>query len=177
MRRAGAATVALIALAVAGCGGDEGPKTFDRDEFPFTFEYPGDFELTEEVEFDQSLGAASDEDLALAIDEDNLIVLQRITLNLEVTEKNLPVAKEELDGLLAQLDPAAPQGTTGETAGFPSLEYEPVAIDDPAEGESQLLVLFDGDQEYVLNCQSTPDEREQVDEACAEMRETLAPAE
>jgi hypothetical protein len=179
MYRGLAASLGVLAIGAIGlvaCGSDDsGPSTFEEDGFPFTFEYPEDFELTEDITFDQSLGGASDEDVSVNLDEDNGIVLQRVTLNQEVDETNLAVAKREFDGLIAQVDPDA-QGETGETAGFPSLEYEPIALTTPEDGESRILFLFEGDQEYVLNCQSTPERREEVDAACEQMRDTLAPA-
>jgi hypothetical protein len=178
MRPSIAASLAVLALgagALVGCGGsDDETATFDEEGFPFTFEFPGDFERADDISFDQSLGGAADEDVAFGLDDDNAILIQRITLNQPVDETNLQVAKQEIDGLLADLSPAG--GEAGETAGFPSLEYPSVPLDDPAQGESRLLFLFDGDQEFVLNCQSTPDERDQVEEACEQMRETLAPA-
>jgi len=167
---------AILAIGLIGCGDDDsGPSTFEEDGFPFTFEYPGDFEVAEEVTFDQSLGGASDEDVSVNLDEDNGIVLQRITLNQEVTERNLELAKREIDGLLGPVDPDASPAQVGETAGFPSLEYESIALTTPEDGESRIFFLFDGDQEYVINCQSTPDEREAVDAACEQMLETLEP--
>ena len=42
------------------------------------------------------------------------------------------------------------------------------------DGESRFTVLFDGDQEYLINCQSTPEHRDEVDEACDEALATLA---
>ena len=173
------ATVALGAGGLVACGDDDddGPSTFNEEGFPFTFEYPGDFELTDDVSFDQSLGAGSDEDISLSLDDDNGIILQRFTLATEVDEAKLPLAKREFDALLEQADVDAPPGQPGETAGYPSLEYESVALTVPEEGESRLVALFDGNQEYLLNCQSTPDDREQVDAACEQMLETLSPTE
>jgi hypothetical protein len=113
----------------------------------------------------------------LSLDENNGIILQRYTLDQEVDESNLGLAKREFDALLSQGGVEASPGQTGETAGFPSLEYESVALTVPEDGESRIVVLFEGDQEYLLNCQSTPDEREDVDAACAQMLETLSPTE
>jgi hypothetical protein len=172
------AALALCAFPLAACGDDDdGPSTFQEEGFPFTFEYPGDFELTEDVSFDQSLGGSSDEDLSLSLDENNGIILQRYTLGQEVDESNLALAKREFDALLSQGGVEASRGQTGETAGFPSLEYESVALTVPEDGESRIVILFEGDQEYLLNCQSTPDEREEVDAACQQMLETLSPTE
>jgi hypothetical protein len=176
MGRLAATCALLIALGAIGCGSDDGPQTFDEEGFPFTFEYPDDFDKSEDVEFEESLGGGSDEDIALIVDTNDGLILQRITLNREVDASNLKLAKRELDGLLAQGGPDAPVGTAGETVGFPSLSYE--GITSPAgdtEIESDLLVLFEGDQEYVINCQSTEQNRDEVTGACEQMRETLAP--
>ena len=177
MARIAAICTLLLALGAIGCGGGDGPQTFEEEGFPFTFEYPGDFDRAEDVEFEASLGGSSDEDIALTVDTHDGIILQRITLNRAVDESNLELAKRELDGLIGQTDPSAPQGTTGETAGFPSLSYEGLTSPaDDTEIESSLLVLFEGDQEFVINCQSTEENRETLTEACDRMRETLAPA-
>jgi hypothetical protein len=168
------AALVVCAFVLAACGGDDGAATFEEEGFPFTFEYPGDFEVTEDISFDQSLGGSSDEDVSLSLDEDNGIILQRFTLELEVDESNLRLAKREFDALFSQGGVEASPGQTGETAGFPSLEYESIALTVPEDGESRMVILFEGDQEYLLNCQSTPDEREEVDAACEQMLETLA---
>src|SRR5687767_13624603 len=178
MSRGGIAVVVALALALAGCGEDEGgPSTFEQEGFPFTFEYPEEFEVADDVNFEQSLGSAADENVAVALEENDGIFLQRITLNQEVTAENLSLAKQELDALIAQADPGSSPGTAGETAGFPSLEYGSLAatIEDQ-EVKSRVLVLFEGDQQYVINCQATEENREEVEAACDQMRATLAPA-
>jgi hypothetical protein len=172
-----AATMATIGI--AGCGGDDddsGPSTFESDTFPFTFEYPDGFEVTEDVSISQELGGAVDETVGIAMDDDNGLFLQRVTLNLEIDESNLNLARAEFDRLIQQVDPGA-AAEEGETAGFPSLSYDSVAVPTPPEGESRLILLFEGDQEYVINCQSTPDGRDEIEEACDLAVETLAPTE
>jgi hypothetical protein len=170
---AGAAILAVVGL--AGCGGDDDePSTFESDTFPFTFEYPDDFEITEDVGVSQELGGAIDETVAIAMGDDNALILQRATLNLEIDEANLGLAKEEFDGLVQQIDPGA-AAEEGETGGFPSLTYDSVTLTTPEEGESRITILFEGDQEYVINCQSTPDARDEIEEACDLALETLAP--
>jgi hypothetical protein len=170
------ATLAVVGL--AGCGGDDDdsePSTFESDTFSFTFEYPDGFEITEDVDVSQELGGAIDETVAIAMDDDNALILQRATLNLEIDESNLGLAKEEFDGLVQQVDPGA-AGEEGELAGFPSLTYDAVTLTTPEEGESRITILFEGDQEYVINCQSNPDGRDEIEEACDLALETLAPS-
>ena len=178
MRRRNATWLAAVALGAIGliaCG-DSGPATFEEDGFPFTFEYPDGFEVSDDPTFSQNLGGESDETVAVAVNDDNGIVLQKFTLRAEVDQTNLSVAKDEIDGLIAGVDADAQGGEAGETAGFPSLEYGLVKLTTPEDGESRILFLFEGDQEYVLNCQSTPDEREEIAAACDRMLETVAPA-
>jgi hypothetical protein len=108
-------------------GGGDGNVTFEREGFPFTFEYPDSFELTEDVSVAQTLGGGSDDSVALALDDDNAIIVSRFTLNVEVDESNLAQVKQEADQLFQQVDPSA-EAQPGEIAGFPSLSLDAVAV-------------------------------------------------
>jgi hypothetical protein len=152
------------ALAFGGCG-DDSDGTFERDDFPFTFEYPDGFEERDDITVDQNLGANADQTVAVATDEHDLIMVQRFTLSVPVDEKNFGAAKKEIDGLLGQVDPDATTEPT-EIAGLPALTVDDVAVSSIDGAESDLTILFDGDQEYLINCQSTPDAREEVEMAC-----------
>lgn len=178
IRIALAAVVATGSLAgFVACGGDDsGPATLSEDGFPFTFEYPGDWEPSDDVSLGQELGGTADETIAVGLDDDNAIILQRFTLSVSIDEGNLDRARKEFDGLIAAIDPEA-AGEAGEVGGYLSLEYEGVALSMPPEGESRLIVLFEGDQEYFLNCQSTPENREEVESACDRALETIEPIE
>jgi hypothetical protein len=73
----------------------------------------------------------------------------------------------------------------GELAGMPlegkridvggplTFRYEIDRLETPEDGRSTIVVTFDGDTEYFLNCQSVPDGREELDEACEQAIETL----
>jgi hypothetical protein len=177
LRRLGAIVFALLALGLGACGGgddgeEEGPAAFEREGFPFTFEYPGDWELSEDVSLDQSLGSEPDETLAVSLDDENAIIVQRFILNLAVDEKNLDLARDEIDKLLDQVDPEAASEAT-KVGGLPALSVEDLVVPTVEEGESDLTILFDGDEEYVINCQSTTDHRTEVEEACETAIETL----
>ncbi|MDQ3759499.1 MAG: hypothetical protein M3331_06130 [Actinomycetota bacterium] len=175
LQRLTPAVVALL-LVVPGCGGDGGEETstFEDDDFPFTFEYPSEWEETGGVTIDQELGAQPDETLAIALDEDDTILVQRFTLALEVSEDNLNMAKEEFDSLIQQLDPNSETEET-EVAGYPALTTDAIPLTTPEDGESVITILFDGDQEYLINCQSTPEEREAVEAACDMVVESIEP--
>jgi hypothetical protein len=176
--------IGLLALATACGGGDDsavaaddgdggdGNATFEREGFPFTFEYPDSFELRENVTIADDLGSGeSDDRVAVASDDDNMIVLERFTLNVEVDESNLDQAKESFDQLYQQVDPSA-DSQPGEIAGLPSLSADAIAAP-PPDGESRITVLFEGDQEYLITCQSSPEGRTEIEAACDLMLQTL----
>jgi hypothetical protein len=164
--------------AADGGDGDDGYATFEREGFPFTFEYPDSFELRELTVAESPGGESDDADdrVAVASDDDNLIAVERFTLNVEVDESNLDQAKEEFDQLYEDLDPSA-DSQPGEIAGFPSLSLDAIAVPIPEEGQSRLTVLFKGDQQYLITCQSTPEKRTEIQAACDHMLQTLTTSE
>jgi hypothetical protein len=163
---------ALVFAACADEADSGGNATFEREGFPFTFEYPDWFELAENATVSETLGGEADDRVALASDDDNGIVVSRFTLAVEVDESNLDQAKQEVDQLFQQVDPSA-ETQPGEIAGLPSLSLDAIAVPTPEDGESRFTVLFDGDQEYLINCQSTPEGRPEIEAACDLVLETL----
>jgi hypothetical protein len=169
------ATLALVAAAVAlgaGCGSDE-PKTFDEDGFAITFEYPGNFERTTDVRTNRGVGDA-EESVALAMSEDNAIFVQRYGLNRTVTPELADAVKSELDEVLSRLAGTEVSGRRIDVGGAIAFRYEIERLQEPEDGRSTIVAVFDGDKEYFINCQSVPDGREELDEACAEAIDTLA---
>ena len=43
----------------------------------------------------------------------------------------------------------------------------------PAQGQSRLAVLFDGKVEYLVNCQSTPDQRDKIEKGCRTVLDSI----
>ncbi len=177
MVRAGALIALVAALALGACGGDDSgddssTKTFENDSYPFTFDYPGSLSESSDVSFSQNLGASAGDSTALALDQSNGIILQKATLNAEVTADNLDAARKQFDQLVGQVDQGA-SGQAGETGGFPSLTYSAVPVSSVQDGQSEITFLFDGANEYVINCQSTPDQREAITSACDQALRTL----
>jgi hypothetical protein len=119
-------------------------------------------------------GDAADEAVAIVLDEDNGLIVERYTLNAEVSQAELGLVERELDGLIQQLDPEAAAGEEGNLAGFPSLIYAAVAVPELTNGGTRIIALFEGDQEYLLHCQSTPDGRDEIKQACDLAVDTLA---
>jgi hypothetical protein len=169
------AALALTALAVAlgaGCGSDE-PKTFDEDGFAITFEYPGNFERTTDVRTNRGAGQA-EASVALATSEDNAIFVQRYGLNRTVTPQLADAVKMELDRVLSRLAGTEVSGEPIDVPGAPAaFRYEIDQLQEPEDGRSTIVAVFDGDTEYFINCQSVPDGREELNEACDMAIDTL----
>jgi hypothetical protein len=157
----------------AACGSSD-PKMFDEDGFAITFEYPGDFQRTTEVNAEQRVGRA-EESVALAMSEDNAIFVQRYRLGRTVTPDDAAAVKDELDKVLSELADAEVSGERIDAGGLLAFRYEIEKLKEPQDGRSTIVAVFDGDTEYFINCQSVPDGREELDEACERAIETLAP--
>jgi len=164
----------FAAMLLLGCGSESSSDgVFDEDAYPFTFEYPDDWTESDDVEISEELGGAGLDKRAVAIDESDGIIVERFELNVEVDEKNIDLAQDELDGLITSIDPSA-TGEVGDIGGYISVTYDDVQVPEP-ESVSRLVVLFDGDQEYLLNCQYTEDHTDEVIEGCDQAIDTLEP--
>jgi hypothetical protein len=172
MRRRVLALLACAAL-LAACGSDE-PKTFDEDGFGITFEYPSDFERTTDIGAGRSEGDAQ-KSVALAMSEDNAIFVQRYGLKEEVGPGDAGPVKAELDRVLGDLAGTQVSGKRIDVGGLLAFRYEIDKLQEPENGRSTIVAIFEGDTEYFINCQSVPDGREELDDACELAIDTLEP--
>lgn len=173
LARLAALSLALIAVTAACGGGDgDGIETFEEEGFPFTFEHPASFEKTSDVSYSSTAGTAADDAAAVALDDRNAIAVSRYELNAEVTAENVGQVKPEIDDLISGLTGTEVSGEQVEIGGFPGFEYT-FDLEDPPEGRSRFFVLFDGRNEYTLNCQSTPEKRDEIQAACQQVVDTL----
>jgi hypothetical protein len=170
--------LALAALALAACGGSgdstgSDAATFENDDYPFTFEYPGDWGTMDDITLNKQLGSLqADNVVGVGPDDNNGIFLATYTLGQPVTEDNIDQAKSAFDKLIQQVDPSA-EGVVGDVGGFPSVTIESVPVSDPEGAENTLVAMFDGTSEYLLTCQSLSDQRDEVDAACEQAQSTL----
>ena len=165
----------LFALTVAGmgCGGGGSEKTFDDPSFGLTFDYPDEFEVSDDVSASIQVGGASDgKSKGVRLDEKNGIVIQSYELNAEVTEANLGQFKPQLDALVTQGIGKAISGRRTTAAGLRGYEYQ-FDLPRPAGARSRLAILFDGRTQYTVNCQYTKSKRRKVVDACGKALETL----
>ncbi len=170
--------LAVAGLVIAGCGGEDDAAdtaTFDDDRFGFTFEYPADFRLGDITDVAKSSGGTSTADQSLAIDDDNAVFVSRYQLAAAVAEDNVDDVLTELDGVVSELVDAEVSGQRTTVGGFIAFQYDDLAVEPPADGESDITMIFDGDVQYQINCQSTPNHRSRIDDACQLAIDTLAP--
>lgn len=153
-----------LVLGASACGGG-GSGRYEETGLNITFKIPGGFHVAHDLSISKSSGANAADQAAVAIDEDNLIIVQRYNLNASVTKDNLSNFKGEVDKVIGTLAGKAVSGHEVEYGGLPGYEYV-IDIDQPAQGQSRLAVLFDGNVEYLVNCQSTPEQRDKVEKGC-----------
>ena len=170
--------LAAVAAVLAGCGGSKNaapgpePGSFRQSGFDITFDYPKDLIQTTELKFGTRAGSADAGRAAVGIDRDNMILVSRYDLRRPVTTANVGTVKPEVDGVIQQLAGTPMDGARIDVGGLPGYRYR-VPLPAPAGGVSRLYVLFDQKVEYFLNCQSTPESRDRLDQACDRALDTL----
>ncbi len=177
VRRSLALLISLGAVALlGGCGGgggdSEGPKTFSDSDFGITFKYPGSFEETDDITVSSSAGGSSTARKGLKLGRYDVIVVTRFPLNFAVTEKNLARVKSEVDRVVGQAAGTTLSGEKVDFGGLPGYEYE-FDVSKPTDARSRFVVLFDGKTEYTINCQATEEKREELNEGCTMILDTL----
>jgi hypothetical protein len=164
------AAVGLVLLASA-CGGGGGGR-YEETGLDITFSIPGGFNIAHDVSVSKSSGANAVDQAAVSIDQDNLVIVQRYNLNTAITAENLAKFKGEVDKVIGQLAGKPVSGREVEHGGLPGYEYV-IDLAQPAQGQSRLAVLFDGKVEYLVNCQSTPDQRDKVENGCRTVLDSI----
>ncbi|HEX2042979.1 MAG TPA: hypothetical protein VHF24_10120 [Acidimicrobiales bacterium] len=166
--------------ALAGCGGGgdsaSSEKTFTHEDFAISFKYPGSLKESKVGETAQSAGGEPVAQTVLAVDEANAIFLAKYDLNAEVTKENIATFVPQVDQVVQQLTGNPISGTRVDVGGLPGVRYDDVALTKPPQGQSRLVFLFDGSVEYLVNCQSTPEERDEISRACDRVLTTMSKA-
>jgi hypothetical protein len=93
-------------------------------------------------------------------------------LSAPIDDANLGKVIPATDDLVSRLAGARASGTKVEAAGRPALEYN-IPVRGLATGQSRYIVIYDGETEYNLNCESTVDHRAEIASACQTALSTL----
>jgi hypothetical protein len=167
-----AGLVLAAALAVAGCGGGS-EKTFDNDNIGITFKYSPSFHPITDINFGQTAGANAVAQAGVALDKVNALIVSRYDLNVNIDKDSLSKYKGEVDNVITKLAGHRVSGREVEYGGLPGYEYV-INVKNPPQGQSRMAVLFDQATEYLINCQSTPTNRDKIEEGCRKALDTLA---
>lgn len=166
--------VAALAATAAALAVPAGSRTFAEKGFEVTFRYPASFQLAKSVTLDKKTGASAAARRALALDAVNAIIVTRFNLRVAITRANVKHYRHEVDGVFGKLAGKPVRGRLVVFGGLPGYEYR-IGLTNPAQGRSRLDVLFLRKSEYLLNCQSTPKRRADIERGCAQMLATLRP--
>jgi len=173
---AAALLLLLCAFAFAGCGGSS--KHFDATGYPFSFSYPGTWTLTRSgVAGDASTGTDL-KAVSVALKEP----FDQVTLNQYKLKKTLPSGvngnQNEVDRIVKQLTREA-KGSAGDGkavkfGGLPGYQY---VVEYPGGGglqlKNKLTFLFRGQDEFQINCQSSPKNFDAMNKGCDQILESL----
>jgi hypothetical protein len=171
--------VRLVALAtmlvLAGCsssdGDDSAAKTFRETDFGIEFSYPGELREIQQVPVAEAVGSRPAREGAIGLSAKEVILVERYDLHEPIGRAELALARAELDALLARTSFEVERQRTTTIDGRPALEYEG-RVGAPTNAHSRLVVIFDGDREYFLNCQWV-NERKRIESACDQAIRTM----
>lgn len=170
------AIVVIACMAVSGCGDGE-VKTFSTPTYPFSFNYPPGWKVTRNASF--SYGSGSGErSLSVALKEpyDQVTITQyKLKRTLKSGENgNQREVDRVVAKLTAQAKGTASDATTVKYGGIPGYQY---VVEYPAAGgtllRNTLTFLFKGDDEFQVNCQSSPKYRTELQKGCEKVLGTL----
>lgn len=166
--------VGMVSALAAGCGGDE---SFETPTYPFSFEYPSGWKATRNAAFVYGAGAGE-----RSISVQYKPPLDQVVVTQYKLQKTLPAGvvanQKEIDRIVRRLAKQAGGTATDARAvnygGIPGYQY---AIEYKEPGGKQLrntiTFLFKGNDEFQVNCQSTSENRDTVEEGCDMVLSTL----
>lgn len=168
--------IVLVLVALSGCGGD-GEKRFSTPTYPFTFSYPSDWKVTRNASFNYG-SSSGKRSLSVALKEpyDQVTITQyKLKRTLKSGENgNQREVDRVVAKLTAQAKGTASDATTVKYGGIPGFQYVveyPAA--DGTELRNTLTFLFEGDDEFQVNCQSSPKYRTELEQGCEKVLDTL----
>lgn len=148
---------------------------FADPRYGINFTYPKDWRTgNAEDNAKQSTANKPVARATIGLDDDNGIFVLRYDLAGTVPSSLPPEVATEVNGIVTQISGQPSVGTPTEIGGLPAIRYEEFPLlDDAAKRASRVTFLFDGNAEYEINCQSTPEGRNKVNQGCDQVLATL----
>jgi len=173
-----------LVLALGACAGGGGaeeeaaPRTFEGHGV--TFDYPAEWERIDDTTTSASAGNQIWNE-SYGLDATNLVAVSLYTIGAKITPKNINGFEGEITAAIKGVVEQAGGSLEGEPAaltvdGLPTLDYRATAITtvDDATVDSRIVLMFDGADEYFLNCQYSEQERRAVEDACDLVLDTFS---
>lgn len=177
LRRTAVAVLAALALTIAsGCGGG-GDQTFNDPDYPFSFEYPSGWTLTQSAASNDEATSQQRGAVTVALKEPyDQVVLTEFKL-----KKKLPAKtngyRPEVDRIVARLTKQAggdaSDGKVVKYGGLPGYQYVVSYKSGNTQLKNTLTFLFRGQSEFQIGCQSAPDQREELSKGCDQILDSL----
>jgi hypothetical protein len=168
--------ICLFAVALSGCGG--GTKSFSTPTYPFSFDYPANWTLTRSAAFNYGSAGSGIRSVSVALNQP----FDQVTVSQYKLLKTLPPGvngnQNEVDRIVKQLTRQA-KGSAGDSkvvkyGGLPGYQY---VIEYPAGGgaklTNKLTFLFQGQNEFQINCQSSPKNTAALNKGCDQILGSL----
>jgi hypothetical protein len=173
-----AVIVAVFAIvALTGCGSSSKQADFTTPTYPFTFSYPSGWKLTRNAAFNYGSDAGV-RSVSVSLKDP----YDQVTITQYKLKKTLPAGingnQAEVDRIVARLAKQA-NGTASDAktvtyGGIPGYQY---VVEYPASDGSTLrdtlTFLFSGQDEFQVNCQSSPKNRAALDAGCNQILGSL----
>lgn len=168
---------ATLAVAFAGCG-DGGDQSFTTPTYPFSFDYPSGWTLTRGASFNYGSSESAVRSVSVALKEP----FDQVTITQYKLKKKLPAGvngyQPEVDRIVARLvkqaGGSASDAKVVKYGGIPGYQY---VVEYPGGDnvtlENKLTFLFKEQQEFQINCQSSPDKRKELNEGCDQVLNSL----
>jgi hypothetical protein len=176
--------VALAAVGLVttfGCGGEGGDKTFDGDGYSCT--YPGEWsDQTGNAEFSAQAGTepqSSQVVLAPRDEGQDLVVIEVGPASPSITEDNIAQLTDEIARVVESLfQKGNGRLTAGPTrvnvGGLPALRFEGTGVTrQGVQIGSRLTLVYDGRNQYAVNCQFTPEGANTVKRGCDQILDSF----
>jgi hypothetical protein len=173
VRRGAVWSTLVCGVALSGCGGGSGTKTFSHPGFAIHFSYPGELQSVPALHSASSAGrSSSTTTTGLGIGGHDLIAISRGG-NVPITASNIRIAQPALDMIVSRAFRHSLTSQVTTVGGEPALSYPPVAAPGQPGVMSRVTLVFVAGSEYELNCQYTSGGRARIVKACEQMLSTL----
>ena len=161
----------VVAVGLPACGGTH---TFSNSAMSISFRYPSGLRAGKLASIGRHAGASAPAKALNGVDRDNILLIERFTLEIPTTQANLPKLRQAVDRVVSALLGGQLSGLPTTFNGLPGVSYRDSSSGDGTT--SQLNYVFVAGAAYELDCQWTAKHESEIKHACAQMKATIKKA-